>query len=337
MPNIRDIGRWRRELPSKDSPVRRAHLLDLLIALLSRRSKMFARGWGDEAILAQLSGKVSREDPPYTASVEWHSVVERTNILRCDGTFASPLEILPTKADVVHLRAWQKEGNRSACVILAGSHDEGYRVRERVFGSLIGKGLDLYLVENPFYGLRRTAEGVSAIRVSDQAMLALAMVLEARALLEYLRAQYARLAIGGYSMGGHLAAITAAVSPFDVACAALAAGASASNIYTQGLMSWGVDFDGLGGGPEMRDVARERLQVFFDAADITHYEPPLRCDAAVILGCKRDGYVLRNETERLHQHWPGSTLHWLSAGHFSALVTSRQALCDCVLEAIQKL
>jgi len=50
-----------------------------------------------------------------------------------------------------------------------------------------------------------------------------------------------------------------------------------------------------------------------------------------------DGYVLRRETERLHQHWPGSTLRWISAGHFSALVSSRCALCDCIADAVEKL
>ena len=63
----------------------------------------------------------------------------------------------------------------------------------------------------------------------------------------------------------------------------------------------------------------------------------MRSDAAVIAGCKRDGYVLRSETERLHQHWPGSTLRWIPAGHFSALVSSRRALCDCVADAVEKL
>ncbi len=125
-------------------------------------------------------------------------------------------------------------------------------------------------------------------------MLALGMVLEARALLHSLRGQYEKLVIAGYSMGGHLAAITAAVSPFEVACAALAAGASASSIYTRTLMSWGVDFDGLGGGPAMREMARERLRAFFDAADITRYEL-LRFEwmRRLFVGCTRDGYVLR--------------------------------------------
>jgi hypothetical protein len=138
-------------------------------------------------------------------------------------------------------------------------------------------------------------------------------------------------------MGGHMAAITAAVTPIPVGCAALATGASASMIYTRGLLSWSVDLDALDGATVGRAPARERLHQLFEVADVTRYPVPLRPDAAVIVGCKRDGYVLNCETERLHRHWRGSELRWIPAGHFSALVTSRRALCECVGEAADKL
>jgi pimeloyl-ACP methyl ester carboxylesterase len=329
------VARLRQQVAG--NAIARAHVLDLFVALLSRRSKMFSPGWGDEHFLARLHGLVSRTDRPGQISLSWTAVDQRNGILRRDGAFPSPLVTLPAEARVVHVRSCIREGNRSACVILAGSHDEGYRVRERVFGALVGRGIDLYFLENPYYGFRRIPGGIPAIKVSDQAMMALGIVLEARDLLAFLRPQYERLGVAGYSMGGHMAALTAAVTPFPVACAALATGASASSIYTRGLMSWCIDFDRLAEGPAQRASAQRRLHSFFDAADISNYPAPLRVDAAVILGCTRDGYVLRSETERLHRYWAGSTLRWLSAGHFSALLTSRRALCNCLSDAIDKL
>ncbi len=129
------IARLRRRLPAK-GVVGGAHPLDVLVALLSRRSKMFSRGWGDEEFLATLWGTVSDADPPCRVSVNWHATSCNDRRTRRDGTFASPLVSLPSESHTVHVRSWSRKGNRNACVVLAGSHDEGYFVRERVFGSL---------------------------------------------------------------------------------------------------------------------------------------------------------------------------------------------------------
>src|ERR1017187_3688141 len=348
-----------------------AHPLDTLIAWVSSRSKVFSQGWGDEALLGGLSGRVSCDDPSVPIRIAWREAQKRGRVVVQDGTFESPLSGLPPQVGTVHVRAWKRSGHsaacvilgasrdegytvrervfgallerdidqelRAACVILGASRDEGYTVRERVFGALLERDIDLYFLENPFYGRRRTAAGPAAITVSDHGLMALGMVVEARALLEHLRGSYPRIAASGYSMGGHMAALTAAVSPFPMACAALATGASASSIYTRGLLSRSVDLGALGRAPTQDAMVRERLRRFFAAGQPTHYAPPLRPDAAVIAGCTRDGYVLRSGTERLHQHWLGSTLRWISAGHFSALVTQRRRLCDCIEDAIAKL
>jgi hypothetical protein len=314
-----------------------AHPLDTLIAWLSSYSKLFSQGWGDELLLVYLSRGVSHVDPSEPIHVRWISKKGRNGSIVNDGNFESPFRGLPPRVCTVHVRAWERPGHKAACVILAASRDEGYTVREHVFGSLLERGIDLYFVESPFYGRRRTTEGPTAITVSDLGLMALSMVWEARALLGHLRRSYERIAIAGYSMGGHMAAITAAVSPFPVACAALATGASASSIYTRGLLSWSVDVDALGGAHIQKAKVKERLSRALEAADVTHYPAPQRPDAAVIAGCTRDGYVLRAETERLHRHWHGSTLRWIPAGHFSALVTQRRSLCNCIESAVGSL
>jgi hypothetical protein len=263
--------------------------------------------------------------------VSWDAERKRKDQAIRDGKFPSPLLGLPEAVATVHVRSWTRAGNQSACVMLAASRDEGYAIRERVFGPLAARGIDLYFLENPYYGLRRDGRGPSDITVADHGLMALGMVLEARALLGYLRPQYTKLAVAGYSMGGHMAAITAAVTPLAIACAALATGASASAIYTRGLLSRSVDFVSLGLS------ARDRLGELFEVADIANFRPPVRVDAAIVSGCTRDGYVLRSETERLHAHWKGSSLRWIAAGHFSALATQRRVLRECVEEAVERL
>ena len=248
-----------------DSSATGAHPLDLLIAGASRGSKLFSRGWGEESLLTELSTRVSYSDPPSPISVEWQSTRKRGRVVRRDGTFASPLELLPKETRTVHVRAWLREGNRAACVILAASRDEGYQPREHVFGPLIARGLDLYFLVSPFYGRRRVpGRTVSHHRqrsrlhgAGDGAGGARAAGKSERPLFE---AGCGRLQHGrpyGRDYRGGLV-------PSPSRVRALATGASASSIYTRGLLSWSVDLDSLGGGSNWRAAARERLQQLFE-------------------------------------------------------------------------
>lgn len=315
----------------------RAHPLDTVVARLSAKSKIFSAGWGDEALLAKTAESLSYTSSLQPIDVQWHTESAQRKTRRRDGKFPSPLDLLPPETATAHVRSWSRDGNETACVMLAASRDEGYRVREFVFRSLLQRGMDLYLLENPYYGQRRTAVGPSLATASDHVLMTLGTLCEARALLDWLRPQYKKLVIAGYSMGGHMAAITAAISPYPVACAALATGASAVAIYTRGLLSLSVDLEALANGSRDVAAARERLEALFEPADLTQHPLPIRADAAVLVGGRRDGYILQSETERLHRYWAGSTLHWIDAGHFSALVSSRRALCDAVVEAANKL
>src|ERR1700689_1279733 len=132
-----------------------AHPLDVVAAWLTCGSKLFSHGWGDESLLTDLSEHTSFAHPPDPISVDW-GAENRTNksVVR-DGVFESPLGFLPKQTRTVHVRSWSKVGNTDACVILAASRDEGYKMREHIFGDLVARGVDLYLLENPFYGRRR--------------------------------------------------------------------------------------------------------------------------------------------------------------------------------------
>ena len=311
------------------------HPFDICVAWLSARSKLFSGGWGDEGVLARITDLRAHPDAVSQPAILWCSAGRQRDVRVLDGSFVSPLDLLPQQTAVAHVRAWERPENDTACIILAASRDEGYKVRERVFGSLVRRGINLYLLENAFYGSRRTQSGLSLRTVSDHILMSAATLCESRALLLYLKRRYSKLVVAGYSMGGHMAALTAAISPDPVGCAALATGASAAAVYTRGLLQWSVDFSNL--PPVGSRKARERLQQLFVPADITQHPVPLRVDAAVIAGCKRDAYILQSETERLHSHWKGSSLRWLGTGHFSAPLTSRRALCDCVAEAARRL
>ena len=320
---------------TSDDSVIYGHIVDRLYARFGRRrSGLFTQGWGDEAVLARLtSGDVFRPSPVNVA-LTWDGA---------SGHFSSPLaHALPAEVRTARVRRVRAAGapSRTACVILAGSREEGFALRESVYGPLVAEGIDLVLLENPFYGSRRPRgqDGANLRTVAEHGLMNMAIVAEAHALLEALRAQgYERLGIAGYSMGGYMAALTAVFTDGPLAVAALAAGSSPAPVFTRGGLSRSIDFAALGAPSRDETAARQRLFALFDTARITQWPAPVHAASTVLLACRRDGYVPASETHALHAHWPTSELRWVDAGHISALFTERRALRAAIRDAFARL
>ena len=67
------------------------HPLDRAKAGLSRRSRMFSRGWGDAAVLAEFSLRAHYLRATDPLSVEWHSQQHKRNEICRNVSFPSPL------------------------------------------------------------------------------------------------------------------------------------------------------------------------------------------------------------------------------------------------------
>src|SRR5688572_28580176 len=100
-------------------------------------------------------------------------------------------------------------------------------MRKAVYGPLVPLGIDLLILENPYYGLRRPlrAQNASVLTVADQVQMNVATLLEAIALLRWAKPRYERRAVAGYSMGGHMAALTGVLYREPIAIGAFATGA----------------------------------------------------------------------------------------------------------------
>jgi pimeloyl-ACP methyl ester carboxylesterase len=220
--------------------------------------------------------------------------------------------------------------------VLASSGDEGWSLRDRVWRPLVATGeLEAYFIENAMYGARRPPgqRGADVRTVSDHLLMNVSMVEESRALLDHLaHIGHARLGIAGYSMGGSMAALVAAVTPRPLAAAVLAAGASGIPVFTEGLLSRGIDYAALGG-----DGARERIGRIFGVADLHRHPPPRRPEAAILVAARRDGYVFAAQVSALHTRWPGSELRWIDTGHAGALLFHGDVLRAAARDAMARL
>ncbi len=315
-----------------------SHVFDRAFAALGAREKMFSDGWGDAAMLASIDATNVWPAAPKPAEPRWDVTRVARNVVARDGAFDSPVQSLPDFARRAHVR-WLRSTrvpSRAACVVLAASGEEGFARRAALFGSLVHEGIELFLVENAFYGARRRPgqRRARVLTVSDQLQLNIAMVQEARALLAWLAKRGAEVrGVAGFSMAGAMAAVVGALTRESIAVIALATGDSPAPIYTEGLLSRSVDFDALGRGNGGADHARHRLAALFDLARLTRLPPPVRVEAAVLLGARRDGYVFAREVQALVQHWKGCRERWIDAGHVSAVMLHAGALRSAVRDA----
>lgn len=316
-----------------------SHWLDHLVALASGRARVYRAGWGDASLLASLATPARFEEDPPAIRITWRSFEVQRSLRIRDGSFPAPVAELPAPARTALVRhlapAAPAPRPRPVYVVLASSGEEGFAMRERLWRPLVAEGeIEVVLLENAMYGARRPEgqRGADVRTVSDQLLMNVSMVEEARALLDWLaREGHDRTGIAGYSMGGSMAALVAAVTPRPIAAAVFAAGRSGVPVFTEGLLSRGIDHAALGAS------ARARLGEIFGVADLDRHPTPRRPEAAVLVGARRDGYVRAAEVTALHHAWPGSELRWLDTGHAGGLLFRGDELRRAARDAMARL
>jgi len=155
--------------------------------------------------------------------------------------------------------------------------------------------------------------------VADQFAMNLATVLEARALVQWMRAEFGeRVVVTGFSQGAMMAAFTAVTLPFPIGVVAVAAALDAAPIFLDGVLARAFDWDALSRDANGLDKAKALFAESLVPVSFAAHPPPARTDLAVVMGAEHDGFVARSAVERLHAHWPGSELRWIGAGHVTA-------------------
>ena len=322
--------------------MRRPSILDPLLGALGARDPMFEGGFGDARA---LDGRLATVGEPIAREMNVGPSIRRGGTVVRDVTFSSPwASELPSLVGTAHVR-WltaasppRQRAVRSAVIVLAASREEGFRVREWMWGSLAARhGVDVVLLENAFYGARRAPgqRSASLATVADQLRMNLATIAEVGTLIAWLeREGHDRLAVAGFSMGGAIAALVGALVRRPIAVVPAAAGLSPAPIYTVGLLSKSVAWPAL--AREASGDARAELGAMLETASLGRLAPPVVRDAAIVLGCTRDGFVSRAETEALARHW-SAELRWIPGGHVSGLALGARAMRRATLDALGRL
>jgi pimeloyl-ACP methyl ester carboxylesterase len=232
-------------------------------------------------------------------------------------------------------------GETPVVLHFAATGDEGFKRRRTFFAlPLLRRGIGSLLLENPYYGRRRPPDqqGKMLNRFSDLWIMGASALAEGRALLVWLRRQgFRRLGVCGISMGGSLAAQTAALTTGEVAVAAGIAPHSAAVVFTEGLLKDYCDWAVLEAERDGATGAVELVRLVLERTDVRQYPPPACARAVRLVGARRDAYIPPWSVEALHRHWPGSQLHWIDTGHVGAFLFHRDAFLQAIDESLRAL
>lgn len=299
--------------------------------------RVFREGWGDAAVLDWYASIV--REPPSTPSLDpvWGEPRLVDGLVETDLTFESPALHLPEASRIGRARMITPDPPPNRVLLLMAAWNEhGYGARTRLARLLAAEGIATVMLENPLYGARRVnqADDRPIATVADFGVMGRAAVVEGMALLSHFHDQGYDTGVGGFSMGGNIAAFVGTLIGFPTAIALAAASHSPAPPFLHGVMRGSLAWDALGGD----DLHTEqRLRDFFSSATVLDHEPPPHTAAAVLLAGTIDGFVPTSAVLALHRHWPGSRIDWVRAGHATLLWRHKEEMAESAVTAFQRL
>lgn len=310
------------------------HPVDALAATWARvgPSRVFESGWGDESGLALMDPEFIGDVGP--VDIAWGSSECIDGLRRNLGVFRSPVERwLPEQARTVHFETWEpRTGADRMAILLPAWNEHGAATRRRLAHLLCEVGVGSIIFDAPYLGARRVyaPDRHPVASVADFARMGVGAVGDAKALLDTLAPRHL-MGVSGYSMGGNLAALVAALSSRPVAVAPLAASPSPGPVFSDAVLSRTIDWRALGDG----DV-RRRLRTTLDKASVLGIPPPPWAHAAVLAAGRRDGFVPSSLSASLAEHWTGAELRLTGDGH-ATLARRGRLLATAVSDAFDRL
>ena len=324
----------------------RLSVLDRLYGSLNSGS-FFSEGWGPDAQIAAFEALPGAVGEAPRIEVLWTHEARRPSATLRRGVFKSPMAAhgLPAeshRAPLLMVTPNDAMSSRRAVYIhLAATGDEGFQRRLRTFALPLARaGVASVILENPYYGERRPTQqnGVYLRHFTDLLMMGETAAREGWALVRWLRERgFTSIGVTGVSMGGHMAALVGAVTREEVAVVPCIGMHSAAPVFTEGILSQQIDWALLGESVGGRAAAVQKVRDILAYSDIRRYPLPVRPEATICVSATRDAYINNHSILLLQQHWSGSEVRWVRAGHVRAFVTHSKVFLKAMHEALRRL
>lgn len=277
------------------------------------RAKFFSGGLGDKNFLDTIDYRLTNLGGFSQAPVILKKIGHHY-----EGRFLSPYSsVLPNESKWAYFKFFPpKNLNKLSPIVIqtAATGDEGHENRLKGFKPLIKKGMGTLILEIPFYGLRRPAGQHAAFlkTYSDFWKMCLASIEEGILLSRWLYSQgYRHIGITGVSMGGNVVSLMSPQLDFPHALIPCIPSHSPAPVFLQGHLSGSVDWERL--EADMRG-ARGYLRETMEICDIRRWNAPDSKYTQLILA-KHDGYIPKESSQIIIDHWAGVPNQWLETGH----------------------
>ncbi len=323
--------------------------IDRGVAIATGLPPTFPGGWGPPELLRDLVERSNDFGPPAPIDIEWNRGRQtRRGVHIFQGTFASP-EVglpLPEESRIAHVQLILppdpfEDGCPPMMVHLAGTGDFTYAARRSLAEPLAAEaGIGAAILQNPFYGERRPVgqRGTKLRYVTDQFLMNLATIEEARSLLRWFRRDgYTRLGVTGYSMGGYMAAMTAQKTPLRLAVVPCATGNSSAYPLVTSPLYRMIDWTKLTMELPAGESARTHLARLMEGFSIDRHGSLSPESPAILVAALHDEFIPRQEVEALQRHWPHSEIRWIDGGHTTGWALHRDAIQEAIADAVAEL
>lgn len=290
----------------------------------------FEDGWGDASALRASLERAWRDEEPAVPRLTWTRERAHGSLRLRDGVFVSPEPALPIESRRARVRYVlpRHRPPRAFAVAMSAWGDEGFEARRRLVTPAVDAGVAMMILENAFYGSRRRVgqRGARLRNVGDLVTMGRAAIGEARQLLAWGRAQgFERVGVVGYSMGGQMAAMCAALVPWPVRVVSMAPSITPASVFLDGPLRRDLRWDAL--GPD----APDRLREVFEALSVLSLPAPRDPARARLVGTRADAIVPPGDVGAIARHW-GVHPRWLDDGHVSAIILRRRALAQAIID-----
>ncbi len=319
-------------------------LLDTVTSIVTNNFKIFSGGVGDRNYLEKIR-RLSEISPITEISVKWEKEQDIIFANTVIGKFISPsakdLPIESKQAEFLFVKPKNFSKDSPIVLLLAAAGEKGFTKRLFTMSiPLAQSGVASIILENSFSGSRRIQNDYprNTNSISDFFKMIESTIEEGKSIVHYFNEMgYQKIVVSGVNFGGSISALIAATSRLGISAVPCLAPDSPSKVYTESEISHSIDWSAFRKDFIDKESPLKFVKEIFSQIDIAKIPAPKRADACILVGAKRDNFILPGSIQSIQDHWKISELRWIDSGHTGSFLFHTGDFREAILDSIDRI